>query len=196
MDVFIHGLNMKVPEAIDTYARKKLERLDRYLPGIADLRLDLAQENTRRGGDLSIAQITIRHRRGAILRAEERVTGDIPAAINLAVDKMYRRIERFKGKRANHKVKDRFTISAEELTQAEEIPEEELEAEAAEVETVGGVLRRKEVAVSAMNEEEAIEQMELLGHTFFIFYNTSTGGINVVYKRHDRGYGVLIPHVE
>ena len=198
MDVFIHGLNMKVPEAIDTYARKKLERLDRYLPGIADLRLDLAQENTRRGGDLSIAQITIRHRRGAILRAEERVVGgDIPAAINAAIDKMYRRIERFKGKRANHKVKDRYSISAEELTEAEEIPASDLEEENAEVETLeAGVVRRKQVDVSPMSEEEAIEQMELLGHTFFIFYNTSTGGINVVYKRHDRGYGVLIPHVE
>ncbi len=192
MEIAIHGLNMKVPEQIDDYARKRLERLDRYLPGITDLRLELSQENVRRGGDLSVAQITIRHRRGAILRAEERATGGVEAAINLAVDKMYRRIERFKGKRTNHK--DRFSISAEELNEAENIPD--VVAENGLDGSEEGVIRRKQVEISVMTEDEAIAQMELLGHTFFIFFNGDGSGVNVVYKRHDNTYGVLVPKVE
>ena len=193
MDVTIHGLNMKVPETIDSYARKKLDRLDRYLPGIADLRLELSYENTRRGGELSIAQITVRHQRGAILRAEERATG-VEVAINQAVDKMYRQIQRFKGKRTNHKARGRYAISAEELLQAEEIPGLD-EAVAPEL-VEEGPIRHKQVSVTPMTEEEAIDQMELLGHTFFIFFNSGANGVNVVYKRHDGTYGVLQPQVE
>ncbi len=192
MDIAIHGHNIKVPEQIDAYARKKLERLDRYLPGITDLRLELSRVNARRGGELSVAQITVRHQRGAILRAEESANGGYEAAINLAVDKMYRRIERFKGKRSSHK--DRFSISAEELSAAEAIPDLVAENEVASDED--GIIRRKQVEVGVMTEDEAIAQMELLGHTFFIFFNGDGSGINVVYKRHDETYGVLIPHPE
>ncbi len=58
------------------------------------------------------------------------------------------------------------------------------------------VIRRKDVSVTAMTEEEAIEQMELLGHSFFVFFNPMTANINVVYRRRSEGYGVLNPQVE
>ena len=99
MDVIIQGHNLRVTDALESYTRKKMDKLDRYLPNIYDVRIDLSSERTKRGEDLAIAQITIRHSRGAILRAEERAPGDINAAINSAVEKMYRRIQRFKGKR-------------------------------------------------------------------------------------------------
>jgi putative sigma-54 modulation protein len=157
------------------------------------VRLDFVRENSRRGEDLARAQITVRHRRGAILRAEESIQGDFQVALNLALDKMYRRIERFKGKRSR-KGRERFSATVEELNLAEEIPQSAESVETSEEEVQ--VTRRKEVIVTIMTEDEAVEQMELLGHTFFLFFNAATGSINVLYKRRAGGYGVLIPHVE
>jgi putative sigma-54 modulation protein len=196
MDVTIQGHNLKVTDTLESYTRKKIDKLDRYLPNIYDIRVDLSSEHTKRGEDLAVAQITIRHARGAILRAEERAPGDINSAINSAVEKMYRRIQRFKGKRVR-KGRERFTATVEELTAAEEIPNIEGFEETAEADgTERDIIRRKEVGISAMNEAEAIEQMELLGHTFFVFFNDATGGVNVLYKRASGGYGVIVPHIE
>lgn len=192
MDIHIQGHNLKVNAALEEYAQKKLERLYRFLPNISDIRLDFSRENTRRGEDLAKAQITVRHMRGAILRAEERVPGDAQAALNLALDNMYRQIQRFKGKRSR-KGKERFSATVDELQLAEQIPDVE---EFEEVPEFAEISRRKDVLITAMKEEEAIEQMELLGHTFFIFFNDATGSINVVYKRRAGGYGVLNPQVE
>jgi putative sigma-54 modulation protein len=200
MNVMINGENFKVSDALEDYTRKKLDKLERYLPYISDIWVDLSREHTRRGEDLTIAQITVRHRRGAILRAEEKLAGDgkdsIEAAINLAVDKMYRQIERFKGKR-NRKGRERFVATIEELEMAEELPEtEEVEVGDQDVDLEEpGVVRRKEIAVIPMSETEAIEQMELLGHNFFVFFNATAGGVNVLYRRYDGSYGVLIPNV-
>src|SRR6185369_10799864 len=124
MNITIQGRNVKVTDAIETYARKKVERFDRYLPNIVDARIDLNHEHTRRGEDLVAAQITIRHSRGAILRTEERTTGDIMAAINGAVENMHRRIQRFKSKRIR-KGRERYSATVDELNVAEPIPDTE-----------------------------------------------------------------------
>lgn len=200
MEMTIHSQNLHINEALEDYARKKLEKLDRYLPNIADVRLDLERERTRRGEDLTIAQITVRHKRGAILRAEERVSGvdqdDLIVAINEALDKMYRQIQRFKGKR-NRKGRERFSATLEEMTVAEAVPlPDELDDETDEtLATEPQVNRRKEVMITAMTEREAVEQMELLGHTFFLYFSDETGSVNVVYKRRTGDYGVLVPRV-
>lgn len=203
MDVTIKGRNVKVTETLENYAKKKLDKLDRYLPNIHDVRVDLSHQHTRRGEDLVSAQITVRHQRGAILRAEERLPGDINKAIDSAVDKMYRRIQRFKSKRSR-KGKERFVATLEELDLAEEIPniEEYVDeyADYAEVEEASAaqaemtpVERRKDIHLAPMSEAEAIEQMELLGHNFFLFFNADTGKINALYKRATGGYGILVP---
>lgn len=196
MEVIIKGRNLRVNDALESYTRKKLDKLDRYLPNIHDIRVDLVHEHTKRGEDVISAQITIRHERGAILRAEERATGEINAIISTAVDKMYRRIQRFKGKRIR-KGRERFTATIDELNVAEQIPDVEEYVDAEETEAPETqIVRRKETAVTTMNEAEAVEQMELLGHTFFAFFNDATGNINIVYKRTAGGYGLLIPQVE
>jgi putative sigma-54 modulation protein len=193
MEIIISGQNMKVTDALEEYAKKKLSRLDRYLPNIADVRVDFVRENSRRGEDLARAQITIRHRRGAILRAEESVQGDYQIALNQALDNMYRRIERFKGKRSR-KGRERYGATLDELNLAEALPEI-IDGAVIEDEEPQ-ITRHKEVIVTIMTEEEAVEQMELLGHTFFLFFNDATRSINVLYKRRAGGYGVLIPHLE
>jgi putative sigma-54 modulation protein len=193
MEIIISGQNMKVTDALEEYAKKKLSRLDRYLPNIADVRVDFVRENSRRGEDLARAQITIRHSRGAILRAEESAQGDYQVALNLALDNMYRRIERFKGKRSR-KGRERFGVTLDELNLAEALPEIADGAAPEEEETQ--ITRRKEVIVTTMTEEEAVEQMELLGHTFFLFFNDATRSVNLIYKRRAGGYGILIPNLE
>jgi putative sigma-54 modulation protein len=203
MDVTIKGRNVKVTEILEDYAKKKVDRLDRYLPNINEIRVDLSHEHTRRGEFLMIAQITVRHERGAILRAEQKTPGDITKAIDSAIDKMYRRIQRFKSKRSR-KGKERFTATMEELDLAEEIPDVEeyvdeyaeyaVEQQAVtEAPPVTPVERRKDIHLTPMTEAEAIEQMELLGHNFFLFYNVDTSAINALYKRATGGYGILVP---
>lgn len=193
MEIIVNGQNMKVTDALEEYAKKKLSRLDRYLPNITDVRVEFVRENSRRGEDLARAQITVRHRRGAILRAEESVPGDYQVALNQALDNMYRRIERFKGKRSR-KGRERFSATVDELNLAEALPE--IADGATPEEDEAQITRRKEVIVTAMTEEEAVEQMELLGHAFFLFFNDATRSINVIYKRRAGGYGVLIPRLE
>lgn len=205
MDVMVRGNNIKITDTLQEFAERKLSRLDRYLPNISEVRVDLSRQKARSVGNLTIAQITLRHSRGAILRAEEKVTGDdrdsTQAAINQAVDKMYRQIERFKGKkRSNRRGGERFSATAEELILAEAIPEEEYadytdyeDDYADDDELDDPILRRKNVEMTPMTESEAIDQMELLGHAFFMFFNTTTGAINVLYRRDIGGYGVLVP---
>jgi len=192
MDVVVRGLNMKVNDNLEAYAKSKLDKLDRYLPNIAEVRVDLTTQHTKRGEDLAIAQITIRHSRGAILRAEDKSSGDFRKAIDSAVDKMYRRIQRFKGKR-KRKGAERFIATVEELSLAEEIPDVAPYDEEIPDGIEALIERRKDIELAAMNEAEAIEQMELLGHNFFMFFNGATGEINVIYKRTTGGYGILAP---
>jgi len=203
MNVSVRGENMRVSDNLKEYAVEKVNKLDRYLPNITDIRVDLSRQHTKRGEDLTIAQITLRHHRGAILRAEEKLAGEddeaVQAAINTAIDKLYRQIDRFKGKRRDRKRRskdiERFVATPEELELAEEVPEyDEIAADYPITEAdETDILRRKAVALVAMSEDEAIEQMELLDHSFFMFLNGETGDVNVLYRRANGGYGVLIP---
>jgi putative sigma-54 modulation protein len=199
MEIQIHERNLHLSDAVEERARRKLDRLDHYLPNITDIRLELTRQPTRRGEDIVIAQLTIRHERGAILRVEERGAADeLNTILNNAIDTMYRRIERFKGKRdrkGKERFSERYAATPEELETAEEIPAVDLGAEITtlDVDYEPEVVRRKEIAVIPMSERDAIEQMELLGHSFFVFFNAATGGVNVLYRRDEGDYGVLVP---
>lgn len=202
MDVTIHGNNITIADHIEEYAHEKLSRLARFLPNITSIRADIARQHNSRGRDIVAVQITVRHSRGAILRSEEKVdmSTDVNAvkmAVNGAIDKMYSRIQRFKGKReSSRRLRDRFTATVEELNEAEEIPSLEDMAAPDAGWKEPQIIRRKEVSVVAMNEDEAVEQMELLGHDFFMFFNPDKNQVNVVYRRSNGGYGVLIPRIE
>jgi len=179
-EVVITGRNMKVPPRLREYVERKVGRLDRYMPNIDDVRVDLAEE---RMGNRRVAQITVRNERGVILRAEESMD-DIFAAVDSVVDKIYRQIERYKGKRRR---REDEASEVEALETAIELNEAEL--------TIGSLVRRKRFVVLPMTEGEAIEQMELLGHDFFIFYNAEMASINVIYRRKDGNYGLIEPEL-
>ena len=184
LEVEIYGRNMEVTERIDDYVTKKVSKLDRYLPGIEEARVDVAYvKSARSAADRQVAQITVRGK-GFILRSEERAD-DIFAAFDTALDKMQRRIERYKGKRNRGRGDGR---SAAEVVPLPEFEEEDYEPPL--------IARRKQFIVSPMDESEAIEQMVLLGHEdFFVFYNASSESINVLYKRRDGTYGLIEPEI-
>ncbi len=175
MEVSIFARNMEVNPRMREYVEQKVEKLDRYLPLIEEARVDLKVENTRSAAHSQIAQLTV-WVPGTILRAEER-TGDMFASIDTVLDKMYRQIARYKGKRQN-----RWHATVEELPVEE--PAEEIGGE---------IVRVKRFELRPMMPEEAVEQMDLLGHHFYVFLNADEGAINVVYRRDDGNYGLLQP---
>ena len=184
MDIVIQGRNVDITPRLQSYVERKVGRLDRYMPNIAEVRIDLAEEKSNRMGSRQVAQITVRHIRGTILRAEERTT-DLFAAVDGVVDKLYRQIERYKGKQ------NRRGDAQEDFADYEtaiELDEDDL--------VTGRLIRRKRFAVHPMHDEEAIEQMELLGHDFFVFVSAETGDINVLYRRKDGNYGLLEPEID
>jgi len=178
MEIMIQGRNLEVTPRLQEYVEHKAARLGRYLGTISEVRVDLGVESTRSAEDSQVAQFTV-FSKNAILRAEER-SGDIFASVDAVLDKLHRQIERYKGKR-QHRVR----VSEAEIDEAL-VEEEEPEAD---------IVRVKRFEVWPMSTEEAIEQMELLGHDFFIFYNADDAGLNVVYRRKDGNYGLLQPEV-
>lgn len=183
-DVEITGRNMEITDRLDDYVTKKVSKLDRYLNDIDEAHVELSYaKSARNAADRQVAQLTIRGK-GFILRSEERAD-DIYAALDTALDKMQRRIERYKGKRNRGRGDGR---SAAEVVPYPESDEDELEAPL--------IARRKRFTVSPMDEEEAIEQMNMLGHEdFFVFINASTNAINVLYTRRDGTYGLIEPEI-
>lgn len=189
MEVQIHAKNMELKAPVRDYVEKKLSKLDRYMPNIVEARIDLAEERQKRGGERAVAQLTVRDRRGTILRAEDKSQNDMYAAIDIVLDKMYRRIRSYKGKR-RRRGGDRFVEMEPEWAQTEPVPGEtagEYEDEKIDI------VRRKDVDLIPMSEIEAIEQMELLGHDFFVFLNGETNEVNIAYAREDGNYGILRP---
>lgn len=180
LEVKIFSRGLEVTDRIDEYVTKKVSKLDKYLDDINEVRVDLTSTKVQNADEREVAQITVRGK-GFILRAEERA-GDILAAVNLSLETIKRRIKRYKGKRNERWKRERAATEFDDVQYDEE--EEPL------------IARRKTFEISPMDEWEAIEQMELLGHdSFFIFFNAHTNAINVLYKRYDGSYGLIEPEL-
>lgn len=186
MNLVVRGRNINITPRLEEYVDKKVGKLDRYLPTIDEARMELAVEETRSAQHSQIAQLTVRSR-GHILRAEERGQ-DIFAAIDAVAEKMQRQITRYKD-RLYERGQQRGTASVR-TPELELLPEAEFEEE-----PLGAIVRTKKFPVTPMVAEEALEQMELLGHDFFIFFNSEVNGINVLYRRKTGDYGLLQPEL-
>lgn len=181
IEVKVFARNLEVKKDLEDQVIRKVSSLDRYLDDIVEARVDLASTNARSPEEREVVQITVQGK-GFTLRAEER-SSEILNALNLAVDTLQRRINRYKGKR-NQRWKQGLDHS-EDLFYDEEDQDE-----------LPVIVRRKEFSLRPMNELEAIEQMELLGHNnFFVFYNGKTEMVNVLYKRYDGSLGLIQPSV-
>jgi putative sigma-54 modulation protein len=188
LEVEIYGRNMEVTERITDYVQKKVTKLDRYLNGVEEARVDLAYvKSARSAADRQVAQITVRGR-GIILRSEERAD-DIYSALDTALEKLQRQMERYKGKRHRGRGDGR--------TAADVVPAATVEVEETEtVESAPVIARRKHFIITPMDENEALEQMILLGHEdFFVFYNVKTNAVNILYRRRDGTYGLIEPEI-
>jgi putative sigma-54 modulation protein len=182
IEVKVFGRNINIGEKLEEQVQRKVSGLDRYLDDIVEARVDLASTNARSADERETVQITVMGK-GFILRAEER-SADIINALNMAVDTIQRRIERYKGKR-NQRWKQGADFAEDQDV------EDDDDQDMAPV-----IARRKQFALRPMDEWEAIDQMEMLGHNnFFVFYNAQTEAINVLYRRHDGTLGLIQPHL-
>ena len=179
MNVIVSGKNIEVSEGLKEYVEKKIGRLERYLPALTDAHVEFALEQTKSIDQREVVQITLRTN-GTILRGEERAA-DFGAAVDIVTEKLEKQIERYKGKHNRGRAQAERTTAAEGESEEEPTPQ---------------IVRTKRFRTRPMTEEEAIEQMELLGHSFFVFIHRERGTINVLYRRNDGNYGLIEPEKE
>jgi putative sigma-54 modulation protein len=191
MEVRLRPLDVPLTEELERYIRAKLAKLDRVHARVADARFELRSERQRSGGEQFIAQFTI-VTSSAILRAEHRHR-DIHLAIDGAIDHMTSQIKRFRKKQVLSRRRSRASAQADGTAPLEATGEDLPGPAVEENEVPPAVVRRKRFMVYPMTEEEAIEQMELLGHDFFVFFNPADDQINVLYRRKDGRYGLIQP---
>ena len=169
----IRGNKIDVTKAINDYIEEKVSKLEKYLDD--NEKVEVKALISAKGKAQKV-EVTIWSGKYNI-RAEESHE-DLYAAIDLVVDKLERQLKKYRGKLTSRKSnKDEYVPSIE----IEEYEEYESET----------IVRKKEVFLKPIDEEEAIVQMELLGHSFFVFKNVDTDKINVVYKRKDGDYGII-----
>jgi len=176
--------NMRLTDNTREYVEKKAAKLERHLPGIDEVRVELSHAKTaRNAADRQVAQITVRGKK-FMLRTEERAD-DLHAAFDLALEKIQRQMDRYKGKHYHGRGDGR---SAAEIFEEDELPVDDTG------ELLPLIARRKKFVVLPMNEEEAVEQMRLLGHdNFFVFFNAENNSMQVLYRRRNGTYGLIEP---
>ena len=175
MNIKIRGDKLLVTEAIKEYVESKLSKLEKYFDKHGEVNANVL---LRVGGRNQIIEVTIPTNHFT-LRAEES-HDDLYAAIDLVVDKLERQIRKNKTRIEKRLYKENI----KEINYNFELEEDEIE-------TSNKIIKRKTLDMKPMSEEEAILQMELLGHSFFIFKNSENENVSVIYKRKDNNYGII-----
>ena len=173
----IRGENIEVTPALKEYVEKKLSKLERYFDTFPEIKVNLKVYSDKQRVEVTIPFPDL------LLRAEE-TNSDMYAAIDLVVDKLERQIRKHKTK-VNRKLREKGSVKAmlilpDQPAAQEEVAEDELE-----------LVRTKRFDLKPMDVEEAILQMDMLGHNFFVFTNSETNETNVVYGRKDGKYGLI-----
>ena len=174
MDIIIHGDKLKITSAMNEYIEEKLGKLNKYLENSDTVRANVIVKvkNHEQRVEITIPL------KSFILRSEE-TKDDFYAAVDKAVDKLERQIRKNKTRMMSKQVKLDYAF---DFAQIEDDEEDEKEKK---------ILKRKKVEVKPMNEDEAILQMELLGHQFYMYMDSETNKPAVVYKRNDGNYGII-----
>ncbi|GAB6159311.1 ribosome-associated translation inhibitor RaiA [Desulfotomaculum varum] len=171
MKVQVRGKNIQVTPALRDYVEKRLGKLDRFLDNMGEAVATLVVE-----GDSHKIEVTIPVN-GMLLRGEE-ATGEMYSSVDLVVEKLERQIERYKARINRRSGRSAADAVAEADKPADDAPQ---------------VIKTKRFAIKPMSLDEAILQMNLLGHDFFVFSNAETEQTNVVYRRKDGNYGLIEP---
>lgn len=169
MEMQVRGRNIEVTEALKNYVIKRVSKLDRFIDNLGSAQVTMTVEKESHRIELTIPI------NGMILRAEES-TGDMYTSTDLVVEKLEKQIQKYKGRLQKR------GIRVKDLPKRVEIEEE-----------APRLVRTKRFAIKPMQVEEAVLQMNLLGHSFFMFSNAETGQVNVVYKRNDGNFGIIEP---
>jgi putative sigma-54 modulation protein len=201
MELQIRANGTRVTDGMREFIDRRMSKLDRFADRVVDAQLELRTETPRTGLPITTAQLTL-HTGKHILRAEERAE-DPAKAIDAAIDKLIVQVRKFNDKRKTRRRRD----GEKPLAQVD-IGDEMFPLDTGEAAGPAGVdgetdefddderdrlMRIKRFSMKPMIVEEAVDQMELLGHDFFLFHNADEDQMNVVYKRRDGAYGLLAP---
>ena len=190
MDVKIFSKNLEINPQTQDYIQKKFNRLERHLKRISDAKLEVSRTSARAQSERVVAQLTLTAN-GYTLRGQESGL-NLFAAIDAVTDVMDRQIRKYKGKVYRSAQAKRAGKAGSgpgdgplDTTDTEAEPEDIVLPE------VGKAVRTKRFPMKPMTVEDAILEMELLSHDFFLFHNVDTSEYNVVYRRRDGDYGVI-----
>jgi len=184
MQLQISGKNMELSPEVRRYIERKLGKLNHYLPNIALAKVEVFQEKTKSPEQHFVVQVTA-DSSGTVLRSEER-GADLFTAIDRVTAVMTRRIEHHKGKLYDKRRHRKGKMAIQQRAEAKGEP----------VNTSGEVVKTKRFSLKPMAVDEAIDQMEVLGHDFFLFFNAETEKISLLYLRKDNNYGLIEPELE
>jgi len=185
MLIQVKGKNIEVTDALKNHVDKKLRKLEKYFHEIKEATVIMT---VQRGMHMVEVQL---EGDGILLRGEERRGTDMYGSIDHVVDKLESRVKKFKGKLYGKTTeggpREKEVMKDQQMTEAFGPESEE------EIDETPTVVRTKRFAMKPMTPEEAAQQMELLHHDFFVFRNSQTQDVNVVYKREDGHYGLIEP---
>lgn len=176
MNVIVSGRNIEVTKALKETMTDKLEKFEKYFRRDVDAKATMSVQKDRH-----IVEVTIPLFNGVILRAEES-SNDMYVSIDKVVDKLAKQLRK-------HKTKLEKRYHSNDTIKYDIIPVSEVDTEESKI------VKTKKFPVKPMDPEEAVLQMEMLGHDFFVFRNGETDEINVVYSRKDGNYGLIEPFI-
>ncbi|WP_375503863.1 ribosome hibernation-promoting factor, HPF/YfiA family [uncultured Nostoc sp.] len=185
MKLVIHGKNIEITDAIREYVHQKIEKAVSHFQSLTnevDVHLSVARNpriNTRQAAEVTI------YANGSVIRAEES-SENLYASIDLVADKIARQLRKYKERRQDQK-----TQSQPEEVVVESVVTDLIGDRTPEL--PNEVVRTKYFSMPPMTLAEALEQLQLVGHDFYMFRNSETGEINVIYERNHGGYGVIHP---
>jgi putative sigma-54 modulation protein len=188
MKLLIQGNNIAVTESIHDYVESKLEKATKHFQTLAtkvDVHLSVA--NNARVNSKHKAEVTV-YANGTVIRAQEG-SENLYASIDLVSDKIARQLRKYKEKKFGKKT--HVHEKTAELLPSESVPQDLIGDRAPELPSE--VVRMKYFAMPAMTIDEALEQLQLVDHDFYMFLNKDTDEINVIYTRNHGGYGVIQP---
>ena len=178
MRLQVKGRNVEVSDSIRSYAEQKLRKLEPQLHELTQVELELQVERNPSIAANQVAEATV-WTRGPVLRARE-ATSDMRASIDQLTEKLLRQVKHYREKRRRRPAHKTAARDGGMPPVAEEAQEPQ-------------IVKTKQFAVKPMSAEEAVLQLELIGHDFFVFRNADSDEINVVYRRRDGGYGLIEP---
>ena len=187
MELIFKTRNSKVSDRQRIHIEEKLNKLARYLDQISQMTVEIIEEQRRTEGVVHRVQVTLVGEHGILLRAEQRAA-ELYAAVDEVIDTLQRQIRRYKDK---HWRRGKLRRQGGEIVEVAPATNNGVVAEVEERRP--RIVRTKEFEVKPLFSDEAVEQMELLGHNFFVFRDAETAKINVLYRREDGNYGLIVP---